>query len=378
MAFILQHHKKNSKGILILKHLEFVFFNAMSLKKIFQLQEKYIIGLYFGFYTFKKNDFENIDFYIGEDNVVEIPQSKTPRLNLNGYNFQPKSFFVKNGLKKQFDFIFIGDPSRRKRLSMLIDSLNSALDKCSFSVLIINRTKTKSLYSKFLNKIVRASLGKMNYNKRSHITYLEVDQSNNALIPRDVIPFFIESAKCLIIPSLAEGAARVVAESLAKGLNVISFKDMQGATNNHLHKDYDLLFNTEKDLTDKICYYVENYKNIFSKKNIDFEDIFFEDNSKHKLKIFLQNTFKNFHLDKKNFKNKRLANSLQSHNTFLPRFLPSNKKTDECISFDSMYKLICYLTENPIKKHSIFLYRISMRIHEIKSFSKQFIIKIIN
>ncbi|MDB4060215.1 hypothetical protein N9492_01190 [Flavobacteriaceae bacterium] len=350
----------------------------MSPKKIFQLQEKYMIGLYFGFYTFKKNDFENIDFYIGEDNVVEIPQSKTPRLNLNGYNFQPKSFFVKNGLKKQFDFIFIGDPSRRKRLSMLIDSLNSALDKCSFSVLIINRTKTKSLYSKFLNKIVRASLGKMNYNKRSHITYLEVDQSNNALIPRDVIPFFIESAKCLIIPSLAEGAARVVAESLAKGLNVISFKDMQGATNNHLHKDYDLLFNTEKDLTDKICYYVENYKNIFSKKNIDFEDIFLEDNSKHKLKIFLQNTFKNFHLDKKNFKNKRLVNSLQSHNTFLPRFLPSNKKTDECISFDSMYKLICYLTENPIKKHSIFLYRISMRIHEIKSFSKQLITKIIN
>ena len=218
----------------------------------------------------------------------------------------------------------------------------------------------------------------MNYNKRSHITYLEVDVSNNLLIPRNVIPFFIESAKCLIIPSLAEGAARVVAESLAKGLNIISYKDMQGATNNHLHKDYDLLFNTEKDLTEKICYYIENYKNIFSKKSIDVEDIFSEENSKLKLKIFLQNTFKNFHLDEKNFKNTTLVNSLQSHNTFLPRFLPSNKKTDECQSFLSMYKVICYLTQTPIKNHSIFLYRIRMPIHEIKSLSKQLISKIIN
>lgn len=377
MAFILQENTKNSKGILIIKHLEYVFFNAMPIIKISQLRKKYIIGLYFGFYTFRKNDFENIDFYIGEDNVVCIPKSNIPRLNLNGYNFQPKSFFVKNGLKKQFDFIFIGDPSRRKRLSMLIQSLNKALDKCNFSVLIINRTKSKNIYSRLLNYNVRASLSKLNSNKRNFITYLEVDQSNNLLIPRNVIPFFIESAKCLIIPSLAEGAARVVAEALAKGLNIISYKEMQGATNNHLHKDYDLLFKTDKELIDKIYYYIKNYDNFFSKKNVDVKETFFEENSKNKLKLFLQNTFKNFKIDENNFKNTTLVNSLQSHNTFLPRFLPSNKKTDECQSYLSMYKLTSYLLQTPPNMYSILLFRIRMPIHNIKSFSKQLILKIL-
>lgn len=378
MAFILQNHTKSSKGILIIKHLEVVFFNAMSREKISKLREKYIIGLYFGIYTSKKNDYKNIDFYVGEDNVIEIAKTVIPRLNLNGYNFLPESVFVEKKLKKQFDFIFIGDPSRRKRLSMLINSINKALDQCSFSVLIINRTKSKSLYSKFLNKIVRASLGKMNYNKRSHITYLEVDQSNNTLIPRDVMPFFIESSKCLIIPSLVEGAARVVAESLSKGLNVISFIDMKGATNNHLHKGYDLLFQNEKDLVQKIIFYVKNFDIRFANKNINYKDIFFENKSKEKLKIFLEENFKDIKIDKENLISIKLTNSFQSHNTFLPRCLPSNKKTDECLTFDSMYRTICYITENPIKKHSIYLYKISMLIYEIKLFLKQLITKIIN
>ena len=94
MAFILQNHTKSSKGILIIKHLEVVFFNAMSSEKISKLREKYLIGLYFGIYTRKKNDYKNIDFYVGEDNVIEIAKTVIPRLNLNGYNFLPESVFV--------------------------------------------------------------------------------------------------------------------------------------------------------------------------------------------------------------------------------------------------------------------------------------------
>lgn len=378
MAFILQHQTKNSKGILVFKHLEVVFFNAMSYKKICQLREKYLIGLYFGTFTRKKNDYKHIDFYIGEDNVIEIDKTFIPRLNLNGYNFLPESVFINKKLKKQFDFIFIGDPSRNKRLSMFIDSINKALDQCNFSVLIINRIKSKSLYSKFLNKIVRASLGKMDDNKRSNITYFEVDQSMNTLIPRDVMPFFIESSKCLVTTSLFEGAARVVAESLSKGLNVISFIEMKGATNNHLHKDYDLLFHNENDLVQKIIFYIKNFDIRFANKSINYKDIFSENKSKEKLKLFLEENFKDMKIDKENLVSIKLTNSFQSHNTFLPRYLPSNKKTDECLSFDSIYRTICYLTENPTKKRLNYLFKISTLIYKVKLFLKQLITKIIN
>jgi glycosyltransferase involved in cell wall biosynthesis len=366
MAFVLQRHSKKSKGILIIKHLEYPFYNAMLVRNIRELQRKYFIGLYLGFYTSKDYDFKNIDFYIAEDNVLYIRNSRLPRLNLNGYNFQPKSFFSRSS-NKYFDFIFIGDPSRRKRLKLFLESIDKALDNRTFSTLIINRTNSKNIYSKLLNLEVRNTFRNINQTKRNNITYLEVDKSKDLIIPRTSIPFFIESAKCLVIPSLEEGAARVVAEALSKGLNVLSYKHMLGATNNHLNNEYDLLFDSKEDLVEKMSSFVENYENFYSKKNINYYKIFSEEESKQKLKSFLITTLKGFQLDKDNFEKLVLTNSLQSHNTFLPRSLPSNKKTDECQSLDSMYKLVCFATNKSARYYLIASYKVLTSLLETRN-----------
>jgi len=343
MAFVLQKDSHESKGILIIKHLEYRYLESLTGRKIQELSKRYFIGLYFGFYTIRKSDFMFVDFYVGEDGVVDIPNSVIPRLNLNGYNFQPPAFFARSVSQKKFDFIFIGDPSRRKRLKFLLRNLERAMRQEDFRVLIINRTKSANLYLLLLNLLVRQKLRNLPDAIRRKITYIEADQSLGMPIPRDVIPFFLESSKCLIIPSLAEGAARVVAEAMSKGLSIISYADMQGATNNHLCDDYDMLFRTSRELESCMVNFVRNYQIKYIHNTRDVSHLFSEEVSKKKFKEFLIGNLPDFSLDEANWKSISLVNSLQSHNAILPRVIPSNPRTDECQSYDSFYRLYSHL-----------------------------------
>ena len=45
--------------------------------------------------------------------------------------------------------------------------------------------------------------------------------------------------------------------------------------------------------------------------------------------------------------NKTLYNSFSSHNMYIPRDVPSNKNTDECLSNISMLRFSAYLLESP-------------------------------
>jgi hypothetical protein len=212
-----------------------------------------------------------------------------------------------------------------------------------FSVLIINRTKSANLYSLLLNLLVRKEYRNLSDAIRKKITYIEADQSKGMLIPRDVIPFFLESSKCLIIPSLAEGAARVVAEAMSKGLSIISYADMQGATNNHLCDDYDMLFRTSRELESCIVNFVRNYEIKYRHNTRNVSHLFSEEDSKKKFKEFLIEKLPDFSIDESNWECIALVNSLQSHNSFLPRAIPSNRGTDECQSYDSFFRLYSHL-----------------------------------
>jgi len=352
MAFVLDKNNKG-KGILVLKHLEIDYYNSLNIKIIKNLRKKYIIGVYFGFHFKLKKDIKNIDFYLAEDNVIEYSNfnSLIPRCNLNGYNFINNSEFEVSNEDKITDLIYIGNSSRRKNLKSLLNALFN-LEKINIypSVIIIN------IYRPSVDEVIELLKIKNILNKLSNkkITYIEINNRKGKPIPKYIISKLLKSSKYLVLTSSAEGAARVVAEAILSGVGVISNGNMKGGTNNHLDEN-DYIYYDVKDLEKSI---IKSLNNSGLVKNNN-SDKFDQSNSKVILLEFFKTNFNNklnFDVEQK-ILDIDLSNSFQSHNTFLNRSIPSNIKTDECLSHTSMYNLVSYLLNHEVNKYRIIILR---------------------
>lgn len=374
MAFLLLKYEEetNTKGILIFKHLEINLLTKIDKNLINKLKERYILGMYFGFYYILNQDIKDIDFYVAEDNVIEYRfNSTTPRINLNGYNFIGNEY--ENIIKKDnklYDFIFIGSASRRKGLKQLLSSINkiATTTKLTPQIVIINRV-SGGIYMKILNRIVKQKLDEIPKKFRKNITYIELDSTTGYQLPKYLIKELLCLSKTLILPSRDEGCARVVAEAQLMGLNIISYKYMNGGTNNHLTK-YDILYDNFSDMSTEMIENLNNYNNFYSKKDISFNEIYLEKYSKQTFAKELSRLFNyDFKFLNDKFNDIVFYNSISSHNTLLPREYSSNPFTDEIYSYEVMSKLITWLSGE--KDQSVivnFIYKYYDLYYKIKKY----------
>ena len=165
----------------------------------------------------------------------------------------------------------------------------------------------------------------------------------------------MKSSKYLVLTSKSEGAARVVAEAILSGLGVISYGYMKGGTNNHLD-ECDFIYHNDNELEESILSSLKVSHSTVNKNHKKFN----QNNSKKILLDFIEYNFNNqisktFH---KEILATNLSNSFQSHNTILDRSIPTNNKTDECLSIESIYKLCCFLLNEKISLTKIQIFKV--------------------
>jgi glycosyltransferase involved in cell wall biosynthesis len=343
----------SAKGIVVFKHLEIKFFNALPAKIREAIKSRYNIIYYFGFHAEFDEDLMGADGYISDHNVLRISNSNIPRLFLNGFNFIGDEFCDNVSLelvRKEFDFIYVGDPQKRKNLDLLIAAIKNVHELNYFpKIIIVNRVNSNSRdiskRNEFLKKYLLSNIDKTHKN---NIVYIESDGGFGFLLPSYFIKCLMEKCRALIIPSSEEGAARVVAEAKVLGLDVISNLNMKGGSNNYLDED-DLLFEGEVDLTNKIISYLKrsDIKRSEQLKSDRYKKIFCE---KFTRKEAIDWFSKTYGVDRQYIEtsllNKTLYNSFSSHNVYIPRDVPSNKSTDECLTNISMLKFSTYLLDS--------------------------------
>ncbi|WP_435274806.1 hypothetical protein ACMAZF_16330 [Psychrobium sp. nBUS_13] len=344
MAYTLLPPQNNNKGILILKHLEVQYFTALDKKLIERLKKEYIIGVYFGFYSKLSKDIWWADFYLSADNVLKIKTTSVPRIPLNGFNFIDKNEISEvDNLDKKYDFLYIGNSQTRKNLLQFVKACKYLLERVeSSNILIVNRLGN-SIEEKLYVRRVRNVLQSMNSSTRKNITYIESMTSSNPL-PKDVIKQFYLQSRTLVIPSRAEGAARVVGEASLNNLKVISYQKMQGGTNNHLNFEIDETFESFEQLPDIMEQTVRN-RVCLSEYVSNNKSCYLEDVSK---KVLIEHLVKLFFYERDNleqqFSSQNFYNAFSSHlNLIKSEF--TNNQTDEVLSFSKMYLYISYLTD---------------------------------
>lgn len=344
MAFVIPETAQN-KGIMIVKHVEYKYFNAVNPGLIADLRKRFLVGLYYGFYSERRAPTRNLDFVVAAKDVIPDDQA-LPRLMLNGFHFIDDKFGLQieqgRSYAKNYDFLFVGNYQKRKGLVeflLAFAEVAEASPKVSALIIVINndkdrtsrrRTRTGQLVAKIRNS------------GKGRIKLIEINKTFGEGLPSEFIELAMHRSRSVIVPSFMEGAARVVAEAEMCGVPVILREDCKGGSASHLDPDMNILFQGQAGLLSAMKAFLAGWETIFSKK-VPNDAPYRQSLSKDVLVRFFTEKFAfdeaglRSHVDQTNF-----YNALSSHCNFLPEKF-SNPVTDEVYSSIKFQKLICHL-----------------------------------
>lgn len=341
MAFLIDSPNVVNKRVLILKHSEWPLFAKLSPSLRAEVAQKYTVGVYFGYFSELRADYE-CDFYIAGEGVISFTfDSDKPRLFVSGFNFIPNCYDIGESVTKSTDFLIVANFQPRKNLLEGVRALCAL--SCAgrnFSSVVIARSD-HSLVSRKYRALVRRELSRLNFEQRKCIRYIE-NSDYSDFIPRELVSYLMSSSRALVIPSKVEGAARVVAEAVLNNMRVVANRDMLGGSLNFLHKDGDLLYSDFDDLVGKLNQIIverdgyENYVPVNKK--------FYHESVSREL-------FIKFMVDEFGYKSDflsaagvyDLSNAFSAHKNIIPeRF--TEKMSDQVTTERKMYEYMCYLT----------------------------------
>jgi len=341
MAYILSEAKGGYKGVLVLKHLEIPYWEAMPLSVLEEVKKLYIVAIYFGFAVQVKADVKGVDFYVAADNVMLNYPGLVLRLPLNGFHFIDGEFDSADEYPVQFDYLFVGNSQRRKNLVELVRAISDMISEPNFCIINkVGATLESQLYSAKVRKLLRG----FSYSARKRVRYIEIPPEGEGL-PSFLMSSLFRSSRALICISRAEGAARVVAEAVLNNLPIVYYSKMVGGTCNHLDDRIDFRVDDMENLPDILdSAYME-----LLERGRQFRgdgDVYLEENSKKLLLKFLRKNFdgKLHPAAEHQILVRPLYNAFSGHQNHLSESI-SSSKTDEVLSYVKMFRFLNFLLE---------------------------------
>ena len=339
------------KSALVLKHSEYPFFERLPRQIITSIREKYIVLLYFGYHTVAHKDFEYADGYIAASGVLELQNSKLPRLNLNGYNFIPERFISGLPVERRFlDFLFVGDVTPRKGLLEVLYCLNELASIREYKACLVIRTNSNNLFYRIHERRVRKFISeRCSQAMMRNVSFVFSDAGCGFKLDSLIIQNLMQGAKCLLLPSRKEGAARVFAEAKLAQMDTICFEGMRGGTLSRVFSN-DFLYKTPSQLIGILSNY--EYLGLGKDEVIKIQDSFSTVASTQKFREFLMD-FNDSSSLSASVEPEAMYNMLSGHRQDLPRGIPSTVNTDECLSTASMYRLGGLLLGKELRRYRL-------------------------
>lgn len=246
MAAILKGKTKNDKDVLVLKHSEVSLWHALDKPRQKTLRQVAHIFIYFGYYMPVTKRFGFEDGWITlRDTVHSIPDDVI-WLDFGGINFLDDLHHSQSE-KKQGSLCCITNDTPRKGLHSLILALLFSRSPSAVTMVIQqNATSLRDrLYAAilaFLLALLRLKLGRNLSLTRS---------GREGRLSRAEVFNILASSQHLVLPSFAEGAARVVGEAQLSQTRIIMRRAMRGSTHlvlSEQDKQFDSLFELIKQL----------------------------------------------------------------------------------------------------------------------------------
>lgn len=216
-------HGAEHKNLIIFKHLELLIINRLTRATWARLQEKYVIGYYFG--GNYAGEIEHLPhFYIcisGLNEHLQLSLDCVPRFHLSGFNFLPDEVFSKS-VAPGTNFVYIGDSSPRKELLGALRFSRQFPEIPLRCILKMNG---------YWDRIFLTAIGwVLGVQGRRNVTLVVPKEGRSHA--RGSVLAELSSARACLMPYRNEGAARVFAEAEALGIPVVFNRAMKGGTLN--------------------------------------------------------------------------------------------------------------------------------------------------
>ncbi len=299
----LKKSANGDKDIMVVKHLEDRFFQALTKKQMKMIKARFLIGLYLGT-QIEQINYKIYDFIIFVDGVFPSFKNDIPRLPMSGFNFLPPTEGAYNKCLAS-DVVYIGDLSVNKNLKEFLkfSEIHTTL-KCKAVMRVL-----------YISDFIILGLLKIFF---SNVEFV-IPSARKKSHKRETIFSHIASADYVFIPYLKEGAARVFAEAELLGKPLIYNPKMLGGTQCFMDPMENI--SIDEFATNKI----------FRVKDMDAKQkIYLAGCTSRSVEQFFSKTFQ---IDVV-FDDAELVNAFSGHKNLIPKKL-SNANTDEISTFRS-------------------------------------------
>jgi glycosyltransferase involved in cell wall biosynthesis len=225
MAIVLSRPKEEAKGVIVFSHKEKILVQK-NFDAINRLKNNYLITCHVGHYQKDSVWCEHYDFVFGAIGVFKNPPN-------NFIELSSRDFVCGLVNKKEYDLIFVGNPTHHKRLDILFELLKD-LDKIQGSrirlLLVIPKLSwIYATHEHYVSKIVDNRWDNIKLN------VLRIE-TNSSLYPlsNNTIKRLMQSSLALIHTSTQEGEARVIQEAFLCGLHSFVNHDLIGGGGSNL------------------------------------------------------------------------------------------------------------------------------------------------
>ncbi|RAP38804.1 hypothetical protein DID80_02195 [Candidatus Marinamargulisbacteria bacterium SCGC AAA071-K20] len=376
MAFILKKPFKNSKGILVLKNPEHMFFreaNPLFRNVLIELSEKYVIGLHWCSYQENVKDFPYIDFHLS-DGTVTFHKDESPRI----IPFDCKHFisptFRKTNLKKDWDIFNMSRPGNGKYLDEFLKVIRLIFDeRDNVKVLLIcpdilHSWNSRGIYTNLIPDYNR--MFSIEEKKRFKIIIPKLVDHSLFPFTQEMITYFINTSKICTLFSKEEGQSRILHESLLCGLPIVARKDLRGGGLNYLNEKNSRLFSTLQEAKSIFLDLIDNPENCqFDPEEL--RKVLGEEYNKNKFVEALRSLFKELNLEfEGSLDLEDLSNKLPSHIRTLPSEWTGGIQ-DQLSNSKFFYLFMHFLLNKDLSKTNYLLFQVFYYCSKISLFTKR-------
>ena len=257
MTAILKRPVPGCRGVLVFTHKERAVLDSPSpliRDLIARVRERYVLGMYWGWFSPNTTPPEYIDFHLGHESSVTFSGERpVRRLDYHSSSFTPAAFRYRPEVPKQWDVMSITRALRAKHTGELLEALALFLEARPKARALVICLAPRELSNKDEPDLVEKYERLLSDEAKQRLSFVYIQGGPARPFNREDIAYFYAASRSFALFSSREGASRSVKEALLCGLPVLAREGLEGGGLDHLSRENSRLFVDASDAATKLA-----------------------------------------------------------------------------------------------------------------------------
>lgn len=257
MTTILKRPVPGCRGVLVFTHKERAVLDSPSpliRNLIASVRQRYVLGMYWGWFSPNTIPPEYIDFHLGHESSVTFSGERpVRRLGYHSSSFTPAAFRFRPEVPKQWDVMSITRALRAKHTGELLEALALFLEARPAARALVICMAPRELTNKDEPDLVQRYERLLSEDTKQRLSFVYMQGGPARPFNREDVAYLYAASRSFALFSSREGASRSVKEALLCGLPILAREGLEGGGLDHLKPSNSRLFRNPGDAAMKLA-----------------------------------------------------------------------------------------------------------------------------